>query len=201
MKHELVRCVLYAFAGYLSGSILFAYWIPRALCHVDVRNYGEDGNPGGFNAIVACGFPVGVLCIVLDILKGALPVLAALHLGELSGWYMVPVVIAPVAGHAWPVQCPSQGGKAISVSFGVMLGLMPQLLLAVIWAALYLLLLPVIRDHRVLTQVSSLLFLLCAFVLYPAAYVRAMTAGVVGILQIKHRKPNVQAKENPLQTA
>ena len=200
MNHELARCVLFTFVSYLSGSILFSYWIPQALYHVDVREYGEDGNPGGFNAITACGFPVGVLCIALDILKGTVPVLAAVHWGELSGWYMVPVVIAPVAGHAWPVQYPGKGGKAISVSFGVMFGLLPQYMIAVIWAILYLILLPVIRDHRILTRVSSLLLLLCIFALYPATYVRALTAGVVGILQIKHHKPNVQTEKNQLQT-
>ena len=77
-----------------------------------------------------------------------------------------------------------------------MLGLLPQFLLVVIWAVLYLFLLPVIRNHRVLTQVSSLLLFICAFMLYPAAYVRAMTAGVVGILQIKHRNPDARIEKN-----
>lgn len=199
MTHELLSCMLYTLGGYLSGGILFSCWLPRALRCVDVRKYGEDGNPGAFNAIVACGLPIGLTCVVLDILKGTLPVLAALHLGDLSGWYMVPVVIAPVAGHAWPIQRHGHGGKAISVSFGVMLGLLPHLWLAAIWAVFYLLLLLVIRDHRILTRVSSLLLLISAFALYPAAHVRAMTAGVVGILQIKHRKPNDRAEKYPLQ--
>lgn len=199
MKLDLLRCVLYTVVGYLSGGIMFSYWLPRILRHVDVRDFGEDHNPGGFNAITACGLPIGIACIMLDILKGTLPVLAALYLGGLREWYLVPVVIAPVAGHAWPLLHHGQGGKAISVSFGVLIGLLPQLLLAVIWAVLYLALLPLIHDHRALTQLSSLLLLLCAFVVYPMAYVRVMTAGVVGILQIKHRKPDSQTEKQTLQ--
>lgn len=201
MSPELARCMMYTIIGYLSGGMMFAYWVPRILRHVDVRDYGEDRNPGGFNAITACGMPIGVLCIALDILKGTLPVLAALRIGGLAGWFLLPVVIAPVAGHAWPLLHGGHGGKAISVSFGVFIALLPELLLAVIWAACYLALLPLIHDHRVLTQVSSLLLLICTFQLYPLAYVRVMTAGVVGILQIKHRRVNTQPEKNPLQPA
>ncbi len=196
MNIELVRCLFYSAAGYLSGGIMYAYWLPRLLRHVDVRDFGEDHNPGGFNAVTACGLPLGIACIVLDILKGTLPVLLAVRVGGVREWFLVPVVLAPVMGHAWPLLHRGQGGKCISVSFGVLIGLLPELLLAVIWAVFYVGLLPFVRDHRVLTQLSSLLLLVAAFVVYPMAYVRAIAGGVVSILQIKHRRKTPAAQED-----
>ena len=41
--------------GYLSGSLLFALWLPRWICHVDIRQVSEDKNPGTFNVFQHCG--------------------------------------------------------------------------------------------------------------------------------------------------
>lgn len=189
MRPEWIACLLYTGLGYLSGGIMYAYVLPRLFRGVDVRRYGEDSNPGGFNAVVACGWGLGVVCIVLDILKGTLPVLLAIRHGGVQGWFLVPVVLAPVAGHAWPLLLRGgHGGKCISVSFGVLIGLLPEVLLAVVWAVCYLTLLPAIKDHRILTRLSSLMMLVMAFIMYPIAYVRVIACGVTGILQIKHRR-------------
>lgn len=200
MDERLVMCLVYTVLGYLSGGMLYAYLLPKLLRGIDVREGTDDGNPGGFNAIQACGLPLGILCIALDILKGTVPVLLAIHLGGLQGWYLVPAVLAPVAGHAWPLLLRGRGGKCISVSFGVFIGLLPEVLLGVFWAVFYLALLPVIHDHRVLTRVSSLMMLVMAFLVYPMAYVRAIACGVTGILHIKHR-PKGNAETEQLRAA
>ena len=43
-------------AGYLSGSVLYAYLIPKQFCHVDIRTLSDDGNPGTANAFKYAGF-------------------------------------------------------------------------------------------------------------------------------------------------
>ena len=192
MDERLLTSLAYTALGYLSGGILYAYLLPRLLRGIDVREGTDDHNPGGFNAVRACGLPLGVLCIVLDILKGTVPVLLAMRLGHVRDWYLVPVVLSPVIGHAWPLLLRGRGGKCISVSFGVLIALLPEILLGLFWAVAYLALLPVVRDHRVLTRVSSLLMLAAAFLVYPMAYVRAIACGVTGILQIKHRRRSPQ---------
>lgn len=45
--------VFYILFGYLSGSVLYSYLIPKHFCHVDVRTVHEDRNPGAFNAFAA----------------------------------------------------------------------------------------------------------------------------------------------------
>ena len=45
--------LFYLLFGYLSGSVLYSYLIPKHFCHVDVRTTNEDQNPGAFNAFSA----------------------------------------------------------------------------------------------------------------------------------------------------
>ena len=125
----LTAYLFYSFFGYLSGSVLYSYLIPKYFCHVDVRTVNEDQNPGAFNAFSVAGLRIGLLCVLCDIGKGFLPVFLAAHSSAVSmgSWIFALILLAPVAGHAWPFLQPAKGGKAISVSFGVLLGLLPDL--------------------------------------------------------------------------
>ena len=77
----LTAYLFYSFFGYLSGSVLYSYLIPKYFCHVDVRTVNEDQNPGAFNAFSVAGLRIGLLCVLCDIGKGFLPVfLAAFYL-------------------------------------------------------------------------------------------------------------------------
>ena len=77
----LTAYLFYSFFGYLSGSVLYSYLIPKYFCHVDVRTVNEDQNPGAFNAFSVAGPRIGLLCVLCDIGKGFLPVfLAAFYL-------------------------------------------------------------------------------------------------------------------------
>ena len=51
----LTAYLFYSFFGYLSGSVLYSYLIPKYFCHVDVRTVNEDQNPGAFNAFSVAG--------------------------------------------------------------------------------------------------------------------------------------------------
>ena len=191
MNPELLRSLQYGLIGYLCGSVMFAWLVPWLLYRVDVREYGEDHNPGASNAAEACGFPLGLLCAVLDILKGALPVWLAVHGGQLSGWYLVLPVLAPVLGHAWPPLLRFRGGKCITVAFGVWIGLMPELMVAPMWAVLILLLLPFLRDHALLIIASSLLLLPAVWIVYPMLWLRVTACGVCGLVIHKHEYPRL----------
>ena len=150
--------VFYILFGYLSGSVLYSYLIPKYFCHVDVRTVHEDRNPGAFNAFAAAGPRVGLICVLCDMGKGFLPVFLAAHSAVISmvSWLFALILLAPVAGHAWPFLQPSKGGKAISVSFGVLLGLLPDLRPALLLAAFYLTfsLILIIQPHNLRSIVS-----------------------------------------------
>lgn len=117
--------VLFSLGGFLCGSILFSYYLPLLFKGVDVRKMSRDGNPGTANAFLYGGIPVGILCLVLEVGKGFWPVFLALRLLPVDSIWMLPVLLAPAVGHAFSPLQRGQGGKAIAVSFGVLLGLLP----------------------------------------------------------------------------
>ena len=41
--------------GYLSGSIMYAYLIPKIFLNKDIREESEDGNPGTANVFLNAG--------------------------------------------------------------------------------------------------------------------------------------------------
>lgn len=113
------------FSGLLCGSILFGRFLPVAMKKIDVTELAGDHNPGAANAIKYAGIPVGILCLIGDIFKGILPVHLAICMGLETGSLFPLIIAAPVFGHAYSLFYCGKGGKAIAVSFGVLIGLLP----------------------------------------------------------------------------
>jgi acyl phosphate:glycerol-3-phosphate acyltransferase len=109
--------------GFAVGSVPFAYLVVRFVGHEDIRAFGSH-NPGGMNVARTVGWPAGIAVIVLDFLKGLVPVGLAHHYFGVSGWYLVPIALAPILGHAYTPWLGFRGGKAVAVSFGVWGGLL-----------------------------------------------------------------------------
>lgn len=108
--------------GFWLGAIPFSLWLGRWLFRIDIRGYG-DGNPGATNAWRARGWRAGAPGLLLDYLKGAIPVGLA-HFGAgVSGWDLAPVALAPAAGHAFSPFLRLRGGKALAATFGLWTGL------------------------------------------------------------------------------
>jgi glycerol-3-phosphate acyltransferase PlsY len=108
--------------GFLLGAIPFSVLVGWVALRTDIRRYG-DGNPGAANVWRIGKWRVGLVALLLDYLKGALPVGLA-HFGAgLSGWGLVGVALAPVVGHAFSPFLGGHGGKALAVTFGIWSGL------------------------------------------------------------------------------
>ena len=109
-------------AGFAAGALPFSAWLARAFSRTDIRQVG-DGNPGAVNAWKAGSWKVGLPALLLDFLKAAVPVGLARWVFGVSGWWLVPVAVAPVLGHAFSPFLRFRGGKAIAASFGAWCGL------------------------------------------------------------------------------
>jgi glycerol-3-phosphate acyltransferase PlsY len=120
------------FLAYLIGSIPVGYLMGRAK-GIDLREHGS-GNIGATNAGRVLGQPWGALCFIADVLKGALPALAAgWWSGALAGgsaspaeqaWW-IGAALAAVAGHIFPVWLGFRGGKGVATSMGALGALWP----------------------------------------------------------------------------
>lgn len=162
--------LFYALLGFLSGSILYSALLPRWLRGIDIVADSDDHNPGAANAFLLAGPRVGVLCVLCDLSKGFLPVfLAASRLPTQERLLFSLVLAAPVLGHAFSPWRQGRGGKAITASFGALLGLLPGSLVVFWLAALYLFfsLIAVIPDHRLRTLATFSLFAGGSFLLCP----------------------------------
>ena len=102
---------------FFCGSLMFSFWLGLA-AKKDIRVEG-DGNPGAFNLWHAAGFRLGMLGILLDFLKGYLPLVFLVRSGAVTGMALVPVAFAPILGHAFSPFVKFRGGKSIAVTFGV----------------------------------------------------------------------------------
>lgn len=87
-----------------------------------MRQFG-DGNPGSANAFKAGGWACGIFALLLDYLKGCLPVLLANSYLSIDKVWIILIAIAPILGHAFSPFLGFKGGKAIATTFGVWTGL------------------------------------------------------------------------------
>jgi acyl phosphate:glycerol-3-phosphate acyltransferase len=114
--------LLWIIFAFLCGSLPFSVWVGRVALRKDIRHFG-DANPGAANVFRAGSKGWGIIAILLDILKGAIPVGLANYGVHLTDWSLAVVAIAPVAGHAFSPFLRFKGGKAIAVSLGIWCGL------------------------------------------------------------------------------
>ena len=119
--------------SYFIGALPTGLILVRALRGEDIRKHGS-GNIGTVNVLRVAGPAVAATVLLVDVLKGLVPVLVALGAG-LAPWGVVACGLAAIAGHNWSPFLGLRGGKGIATSFGVLAGLsMPAALVAaIIW--------------------------------------------------------------------
>lgn len=123
---------LAAIAAYLIGSLSFAVIVSRAMGLSDPRSYGS-GNPGATNVLRSGNKAAAVLTLLLDALKGYVPVVLVREFGApygLDEGTLAMVGLAAFVGHLWPVFFRFAGGKGVATAAGVLLALNPWLGLA-----------------------------------------------------------------------
>ena len=115
---------LLVLAAYLMGSIPNGLLLAR-LKGVDLQKVGS-GNIGATNVYRCVGKGWGVAAFVLDAVKGFVPAFVFPRLLDSAPpWLGLACGIAAVAGHNWPVWLKFKGGKGVSTSAGMLLGIAP----------------------------------------------------------------------------
>jgi acyl phosphate:glycerol-3-phosphate acyltransferase len=139
------------FVAYLLGAIPFSLIIGRRVKGIDLREHGS-GNLGATNVYRTLGPGWGGFCLLLDVAKGVLAVLAMTALVDalpadqrlplrLTGdMYRILAGIAAILGHSFSPFAGFRGGKGIATTFGVFLVLepFPVLLAFAVFLAVFL---------------------------------------------------------------
>ncbi|MDY0009746.1 MAG: glycerol-3-phosphate 1-O-acyltransferase PlsY [Bdellovibrionales bacterium] len=122
--------------GYLSGSVPYGLILSRIAGLGDIRNAGS-GNIGATNVLRLGGKKLGAATLLLDALKGAVPVLIAKQLQTETGHldYAVLTALAAFTGHLFPIWLKFKGGKGVATALGICWALMPLLglILCLVW--------------------------------------------------------------------
>lgn len=129
---EFVNPFLATVAAYLIGSLSFAVLVSRLMGLNDPRTYGSK-NPGATNVLRSGNKAAAIATLLLDALKGWLPVVVVKVWGEawgLGDGTVALVGFAAFLGHLFPVFFRFQGGKGVATAAGVILAFEPWLGLA-----------------------------------------------------------------------
>jgi acyl phosphate:glycerol-3-phosphate acyltransferase len=117
--------LLATLAAYLAGSLSFAVIVSRVMGLKDPRTFGSK-NPGATNVLRSGSKAAAIVTLLLDALKGLLPVLAVRFFGRdwgLEEGTVAMVGLAAFLGHLWPVFFRFQGGKGVATFIGVVFGI------------------------------------------------------------------------------
>lgn len=198
----LLKCVellIVALGAYLIGSIPTGYIIVKAKTGQDIRTVGS-GSTGATNVKRVLGKNYFFLVMILDAIKGALPVVLAklfATVGVALGVAPVIAAIAVIIGHSKSVFLQFKGGKSVASGVGTILALnwIVGLIIALVWG--------VITYTTKYVSVGSIIALIVSpFVMYflgaPIAYVAYCALGAIYIVYL-HReniKRLVQGNEN-----
>lgn len=116
--------ILAAIAAYLIGSLSFAVIVSKVMGLNDPRTFGSK-NPGATNVLRSGSKPAAILTLVLDALKGYIPVALVQYFGKdhgLSDGTLAMVGLAAFLGHLYPVFFKFVGGKGVATAVGVLFG-------------------------------------------------------------------------------
>lgn len=122
MPPLLIDALLIA-AGYLAGSLPMGVIVARLTGGTDPRTVGS-GRTGGTNALRAMGAWRAILVAVLDVAKGALPVLAAVLLGA-SQLGIALTGVAAILGAWSSIFLRFHGGRGVATGIGAMFVIQP----------------------------------------------------------------------------
>lgn len=198
----LLKCVellIVALGAYLIGSIPTGYIIVKAKTGQDIRTVGS-GSTGATNVKRVLGKNYFFLVMILDAIKGALPVVLAKLFATVGVAFGIAPVIAAIAviiGHSKSVFLQFKGGKSVASGVGTILALnwIVGLIIALVWG--------VITYTTKYVSVGSIIALIVSpFVMYflgaPIAYVAYCALGAIYIVYL-HReniKRLIQGNEN-----
>ena len=154
--------LFFTILGFALGSTLFAYWTPKSYGTLISGNFPQT-TIRRCKCLYVRRIFCGLLSLILELAKGFVPVFLGQRFLDTHSLLFIPVLIAPVFGHAFPFFRKEKGGKAITASFGVLLGLFPEMRPAVYLAFFFIFfsLIVVVSPHSFRSVVTFGLFALC----------------------------------------
>lgn len=121
--------IFIALFGYLLGSVPVGLVLSRVFSRIDPRQLGSK-NIGATNIYRTAGKTLGVLTLIGDMTKGAIPIWMANQWGHHHLWGVPDLWVAiagfsPFVGHVFPIFLGFKGGKGVATALGIYLIVSP----------------------------------------------------------------------------
>ena len=125
----MVIYIIVLIMAYLIGSINFSIILSKKMAGFDVREKGS-GNAGTTNMLRTVGKKAALITLLCDILKGVVPVLLAVLIGNIANNFGAEIRVdylaqiagnSTVIGHTFPIFFGFKGGKGVASSLGLIL--------------------------------------------------------------------------------
>lgn len=134
-----VNVILFIVLAYLIGSIPTGFLIVKAKTGQDIRTIGS-GSTGATNVKRVLGKKWFFIVMILDAIKGALPIVLArvCHLADHLGIVETLCAVAVIIGHSKPIFLQFKGGKSVASGVGTILALnwIAGIIIALIWGTI-----------------------------------------------------------------
>ena len=185
---KILELLITAVVAYLIGSIPTGYLIVKAKTGQDIRTVGS-GSTGATNVKRVLGKKWFFIVMVLDAMKGALPViLAKIFILAGSALGLAPVIasIAVIVGHSKSLFLQFKGGKSVASGVGTIIALnwIAGITIAVVWGI-------ITYVTRYVSVGSIVALTLSPFIMYflnaPVAYIAYCALGAIYIVYL-HRE-------------
>ena len=196
----MLKFLIFAVVAYIFGSLPCGVWLGKGVKNIDIREHGSK-NSGATNAYRILGPKYGIMVLILDALKGYIPLYIASLFG-VGGIYIILLGLIAILGHTFSFFLHFKGGKGVATSLGVFLFLMPKVVGVLV---LVFILIVGISKYISLGSVvcAALLPILAYFMPVRDASTRiplVLISLLVGIFVIYKHKANIQrlmdGKEN-----
>lgn len=121
---QVVKFIILIVFAYFFGNISFARILAK-MNKQDITKSGS-GNPGTMNMLRTNGFKYGLLTLMLDVFKGALPCLIGVFMFKNDGLVIEKIALfsaglAVIVGHIYPICYKFKGGKGVACAIGIFL--------------------------------------------------------------------------------
>lgn len=188
MLNLILQAFIVIIAAYLIGSIPTGYIIVKSKTGKDIRKIGS-GSTGATNVKRVLGKKWFFTVMILDAIKGALPVILAKIFGtEAVSIGLLPVLaaVAVIIGHSKPCFLGFKGGKSVASGVGTILALnfAAGIIIAVTWAVITYI-------TRYVSVGSIIALFISPFLMHflgaPLAYVLYCAIGAIYIIYL-HRE-------------
>ena len=188
--------IILIIVAYILGSVPNALWIGKVFKGIDIREHGSK-NTGSTNAARVLGAKLGILTLILDISKGAIPVVLSFfmkadlleNMTGISGLDPIMVGIFAIIGHSFSLFMKFKGGKAVATTVGVFTVLVSKALLLA--AVVFFVIFAVTRYVSVSSITAAISLPIFIFFLYcDVPY--TIFGGIIAILIIVKHKSNIQ---------